>query len=173
MGYKTMRQTQSLVRETLLAGFAVLLMVPVLKAPALPGSVKASSNGSVLVQTQGLATPNPALQPKPLRTWECVSSWYGEDFDGQPTADGELYDMYGMTAAHPTLPLGSVVRVVNLRTHLSAIVRINDRGPYVPGRDLDVSYQVARQLGFLHRGLAHVRLELLEVPTSKAKQPGN
>lgn len=156
----------------MLAGFAVLMTVPVLKAPSLPGSTKVGST-SMLVQTQGLATPNPALQPKPLRTWECVSSWYGEDFDGQPTADGELYDMYGMTAAHPTLPLGSVVRVVNLRTHLSAIVRINDRGPYVPGRDLDVSYQVARQLGFLRRGLAHVRLELLEVPTSKAKQPLN
>lgn len=173
MGYKTMRQRQTLLREAVLAGIAVLLTVPVLNAPAFLRTTNASSQGTVVAETQGLATPNPALQPKPLKTWECISSWYGEDFDGQPTADGELYDMYAMTAAHPTLPLGSVVRVENLRTHRSAIVRINDRGPYVPGRDLDVSYGVARQLGFLHRGLAHVKLELLEVPSLKAKQPAN
>lgn len=157
----------------MVAGLAVFLMVPAVKAPAYQGTSSPESSLDVFAQTHNLATPNPALQPKPLKIWECVSSWYGEDFDGQPTADGELYDMYGMTAAHPTLPLGSVVRIVNLRTQLSAIVRINDRGPYVQGRDLDVSYQVARQLGFLHRGLAHVRLELLEVPPSKAKQPAN
>jgi rare lipoprotein A (peptidoglycan hydrolase) len=168
-----MKNNQNLLREAMVAGLAMFFVVPAVKAPAYSAASTGDNSQSVLSETQNLATPNPALQPRPLRTWECISSWYGEDFDGQPTADGELYDMYGMTAAHPTLPLGSVVRIVNLRTNLSAIVRINDRGPYVPGRDLDVSYQVARQLGFLHRGLAHVRLELLEVPTLKAKQPAN
>jgi rare lipoprotein A (peptidoglycan hydrolase) len=168
-----MKNNQTLVREAMVAGLAMFLMVPAVKAPAYQGTSTTGRPTNVFTQTQNLATPNPALQPRPLRTWECVSSWYGEDFDGQPTATGELYDMYGMTAAHPTLPLGSVVRIVNLRTQQSAVVRINDRGPYVPGRDLDVSYQVARQLGFLHRGLAHVRLELLEVPPSRAKQPAN
>lgn len=72
--------------------------------------------------------------------------------------------MYADTAAHRTLPLGSIVRVVNLKTNLSAIVRINDRGPYVDGRQLDVSYGVAQQLGFDEEGLAQVRLEVLEVP---------
>ncbi len=72
--------------------------------------------------------------------------------------------MYADTAAHPTLPLGSVVRVINLRTHRSAVVRINDRGPYVEGRDLDVSFEVARRLGFDQRGTANVRVELLKVP---------
>jgi len=103
-------------------------------------------------------------QPKPLAVWECTTSWYGEDFDGQPTANGETYDMYAETAAHPTLPLGSIVRVVNTRNHRSQIVRINDRGPYVEGRELDVSYEVARRLGFDQSGLAKVRLELLKVP---------
>jgi rare lipoprotein A len=168
-----MKTKQTLVREALLAGVAVFLAVPAINAPAFVSAATKSTDASVLGQTQLLANPNPALEGKPLKTWECVSSWYGEDFDGQPTADGELYDMYAMTAAHPTLPLGSVVRVVDLRTRRSAIVRINDRGPYVTGRDLDVSYQVARQLGFLHRGLARVRLELLEVPPSKAKPPAN
>ena len=73
--------------------------------------------------------------------------------------------LYAETAAHPTLPLGSIVRVVNTRNHRSQVVRINDRGPYVEGRELDVSYQVARQLGFDQRGVAKVRLELLEVPS--------
>jgi rare lipoprotein A len=73
--------------------------------------------------------------------------------------------MYGATAAHQTLPLGSIVRVVNPRNHRSEVVRINDRGPYIEGRELDVSYEVARRLGFDQRGLAKVRLELLEVPT--------
>lgn len=118
--------------------------------------------------------PNPASRvasSKPIRSFVCLSSWYGADFDGQLTANGEIYDMYGQTAAHPTLPLGSVVRVMNLSTKRSAIVRINDRGPYVPGRDLDVSYQVARELGFVRRGTARVRVELLKVPSSKNTAP--
>lgn len=132
---------------------------------------KASSMGSHPPQmTSGpeaipLKSSKPASQPKPLAVWECTTSWYGEDFDGLPTATGETYDMYGATAAHPTLPLGSIVRVVNTRNHRSEVVRINDRGPYIEGRELDVSYEVARRLGFDQRGLAKVRLELLEVPT--------
>src|ERR1700732_5150853 len=108
---------------------------------------------------------NATGQLKPLAVWECATSWYGEDFDGLTTANGETYDMYAETAAHPTLPLGSIVRVVNPRNHRSQIVRINDRGPYVEGRELDVSYEVARRLGFDQRGVAKVRLELLKVPT--------
>ncbi len=144
-----------------------LATTPVLDAPAFgyPGQ---PYRGPALKLPTGralrLAQPNPALPVKPGQVWECVSSWYGEDFDGQPTASGEIYDMYAVTAAHPTLPLGSVVRVVNIKTHRSLIVRINDRGPYVEGRQLDVSYEVARELGFDEKGLARVRLELLEVP---------
>jgi rare lipoprotein A len=111
-----------------------------------------------------LAKPNAKLQPKPLGTWECVAGWYGSEFDGREMADGGTFDMNALTAAHPTLPLGSLVRVIDLRTRLSQIVRITDRGPYVDGRGLDVSYAVARKLGFDIRGLARVRMELLEVP---------
>ena len=107
-------------------------------------------------------------QKKPLAIWECITGWYGEPFDGQETANGEIYDMYGITAAHPTLPLGSIVRIVNPKNHRSQIVRINDRGPYVEGRELDVSYEVARRLGFDERGLAKVRVELLRVPPRPA-----
>lgn len=110
---------------------------------------------------------------KPLASWICTSSWYGEDFDGRPTATGETYDMYGATAAHPTLPLGSIVRVVNPRNHRSAIVRINDRGPFVNGRELDVSYEVARKLGFEQSGTARVRMELLQLPSHSTVSRGN
>lgn len=125
---------------------------PVQTTPTQPATfdtrVEANKNGSV----------------KPIAIWTCMTSWYGEDFDGQPTADGETYDMYGDTAAHPTLPLGSIVRVVNPKNDRSQVVRINDRGPYIEGRELDVSYEVARRLGFEQTGLARVRLELLKVP---------
>jgi rare lipoprotein A len=105
------------------------------------------------------------LQPvRPIRVWEGLSSWYGEQFHGRLTANGEIYDMYAPTAAHPTLPLGSLVRLVNPKTGRSKLVRINDRGPVIDGREIDVSYEVARSLGFEEQGLARLRIELLEVP---------
>ncbi len=105
------------------------------------------------------------LQPvRPIRVWEGLSSWYGEQFHGRLTANGEIYDMYAPTAAHPTLPLGSLVRLVNPKTGRSRLVRINDRGPVIDGREIDVSYEVARSLGFEEQGLARLRIELLEVP---------
>lgn len=150
----------------LLVGLS-LASTPALDAPAF-GDPGQPYRGQALKLPTGrglkLAEPNPRLPLKPGETWECVSSWYGEGFDGQPTASGEIYDMYANTAAHRTLPLGSLVQVVNLKTHRSVVVRINDRGPYVDGRQLDVSYGVAQQLGFDEEGLAQVRLKILEVP---------
>jgi hypothetical protein len=144
----------------------LLLMAQVLQAPIQGGQQRGllDSFNPPSFPPAILASSGPASPAAPLAIWDCISTWYGEPFDGQLTASGEPYDMFAQTAAHPTLPLGSVVRVVNLRNHRSAVVRINDRGPYVEGRELDVSYEVARQLGFDERGLARVRLELLEVP---------
>ena len=90
-----------------------------------------------------------------------TASWYGQDFDGKPTASGEPYDMYDMTAAHLTLPLGSYVRVTNLRNGKAVVVRVNDRGPIVPGRIIDLSYGAAQALQFRQRGLQRVRLDLV------------
>jgi rare lipoprotein A len=90
-----------------------------------------------------------------------TASWYGENFQGKPTASGEPYEMYEMTAAHLTLPMGSYVRVTNLRNGRSVVVRINDRGPIVPGRIIDVSYGAAQALRFRQRGLQRVRLDLV------------
>jgi rare lipoprotein A len=90
-----------------------------------------------------------------------VASWYGEDFVGKPTASGEPYNMYELTAAHPTLPLGTLVKVTNLRNRRCVIVRINDRGPVVEGRIIDVSYSAARVLNFQAQGIQRVRLDLV------------
>ncbi len=90
-----------------------------------------------------------------------ISSWYGEDFQGKPTATGEPYDMNGLTAAHMKLPLGTWVKVTNLRNGRSVILRINDRGPVIPGRILDVSAEAAYVLGFRGSGLGKVRIDVL------------
>jgi rare lipoprotein A len=90
-----------------------------------------------------------------------TASWYGENFDGKPTASGEPYDMYDMTAAHLKLPMGSYVRVTNLHNGRSVIVRVNDRGPVVPGRIIDLSYGAAQALQFRQRGLQRVRIDLI------------
>ena len=90
---------------------------------------------------------------------EGVASWYGPDFHGRETANGEIFDMDSLSAAHPTLPLPSYVRVTNLSNSRSVIVRVNDRGPYHSDRVLDVSVRAATALGFYGSGLAPVRVE--------------
>jgi rare lipoprotein A (peptidoglycan hydrolase) len=167
-----MRTKIFVVLESVFLGLGVLTLVPSANPAA---SARVSSPLRLTSFPRANATPNHEAkgQEAPLAVWECMTSWYGEDFDGQPTADGETYDMYAETAAHPTLPIGSIVRVVNPRNHRSQVVRINDRGPYVPGRELDVSYAVARKLGFQERGTAKVRLELLKVPSRPASEHHN
>jgi rare lipoprotein A len=90
-----------------------------------------------------------------------LASWYGEFHHGQPTASGEIFDMTRMTAAHRTLPLGTQLRVVNLQNGRVVRVRVNDRGPYVDGRILDLSREAARALDMEHDGLATVKLEVI------------
>jgi len=102
-----------------------------------------------------------------------VASWYGKKFHGQRTASGEPYDMYAMSAAHPTLPIPSYARVTRVATGRSVIVRINDRGPFHQGRMIDLSYAAALKLGFAHLGSAEVELESIEpgqavTPTQQA-----
>jgi rare lipoprotein A len=92
---------------------------------------------------------------------EGVASWYGADFHGRLTANGEVFDMHSMSAAHPTMPLPSYARVTNLSNHKSVIVRVNDRGPYSGNRLIDVSVRAANLLGFYGSGLAPVRVEYI------------
>jgi rare lipoprotein A len=90
-----------------------------------------------------------------------TASWYGSDFQGRPTASGEPYQMYDLTAAHPTLPLGTWVRVTNLHNGRRVFVRVNDRGPIIPGRIIDLSYGAAQVLRFTGKGLERVRLDVV------------
>jgi rare lipoprotein A len=90
---------------------------------------------------------------------EGIASWYGPDFHGRLTANGEIFDMQGISAAHPTMPIPSYARVTNLDNGRSIIVRVNDRGPYARSRIIDVSIGAANALGFYGDGLAHVRVE--------------
>ena len=93
---------------------------------------------------------------------EGVASWYGKRFHGKKTASGESYDMYAMTAAHPTLPIPSYVRVTSLANGQSVVVRINDRGPFHSQRIIDLSYTAATKLGYISQGSTRVRVEGLD-----------
>ncbi len=95
----------------------------------------------------------------PRYTADGIASWYGADFHGRLTANGEVFDMHSLSAAHPTMPMPSYARVTNLDNGRSIIVRVNDRGPYAQNRVIDVSIAAAKALDFYGRGLAHVRVE--------------
>jgi len=102
--------------------------------------------------------PATALRPYKERG---IASWYGRKFNGQKTSNGETYDMYGMTAAHPTLPLPSYVRVTNVATGKSVVVRVNDRGPFLHGRIIDLSYAAAHRIGVAAKGSGEVIVEAI------------
>ncbi len=106
---------------------------------------------------------------KPIKVWVGNASWYGPQFDGKKTANGERFNAESLTAAHPSLPFGSWVRVVNTRNGKFEVVRINDRGPYQEGREIDVSYRVARKIGLINSGVSQVRLELMQLPPKRTR----
>ena len=99
---------------------------------------------------------------KEKTVYKGVSSYYGLKFHGKLTANGEVYDMYGITAAHKEIPFNTVARVTNLDNGKSLILRINDRGPYIDGRILDCSYGAAKKLDFINNGTANVKIEIIE-----------
>ena len=100
-------------------------------------------------------------------TMSGVSSFYAEDFHGKVTANGETYDMYGLTVAHKTLPFNTIIKVTNLDNDQSLTLRVNDRGPYAKGRILDCSYGAAVKLGFVANGTARVKIEVIEFGDNK------
>lgn len=100
---------------------------------------------------------------------EGTASWYGGKFHGRKTASGERFNTYDLTAAHRTLPMNTLVKVTNLSNGKSVVVRINDRGPYVGKRVIDLSYSAANQLGFVKRGVTKVRLERLHTKKIETK----
>jgi len=100
-------------------------------------------------------------------TFRGIASWYGPDFHGKLTANGEIYNMYDYTAANKILPLGTIVKVINLKNHKSVKVRINDRGPFVKGRIIDLSYIAGKRIGIDKTGTTPVKLIVLSTPLIK------
>lgn len=145
------------MRRTIAQGLAIAFLIAGIGAAQGPNNSEATPapNRSANIKSE---TKKPGSQPFQVGT----ASWYGSDFDGRLTASGEPYDMYDMTAAHLTLPLGSYVRVTNLRNGRAVVVRVNDRGPITPGRIIDLSYGAALALGYNSRGLQRVRLDVVK-----------
>jgi len=114
-------------------------------------------------ETPALLAPQKPAETKRAKMLRGIASWYGGVFNGRHTASGERFDMYAMTACHPTLPFGSVVRVVNLENKRSVVVRITDRGDLIDGRIIDLSYGAAHKLEMTKSGLASVKLEVLSL----------
>jgi rare lipoprotein A len=112
-----------------------------------------------------LAEPVISPDAKPLVTQTGLASWYGPPYHNRRGSNGEVYNMHAMTAAHRTFPLGSIVRVTNVKTGHTALVRITDRGPFIPGRILDLSLAAARKIDVWQPGVAEVKVELLEAST--------
>jgi len=125
-----------------------------------PGAVAAAASAMLLVACQNLPKP-PLAEPGTGFSQVGIASWYGSHFHGKRTANGERFDMNGLTAAHRTLPFNARVRVVELATGRSVVVRINDRGPYFADRIIDLSAAAARQIGIKDGGVARVRIELV------------
>jgi Lytic transglycolase len=134
------------------------LCVPLLVGVMLP--VVLSGCASTVSRRQS-PPPLVALPPRPPTGQLGVASWYGPGFQGNPTASGEIYNQYALTAAHPTLPLGTPVEVTNLANGKSVRVRITDRGPFIRGRTIDLSHGAAQRLGMVQAGLSRVRIKPL------------
>lgn len=139
--------------------------------------------GLAVAGLTALSAPSVARQPASIQDLRIeavqakkaeigLASWYGEECHGNLTASGEVYDMNGFTAAHRTIPMGSLVKVTNLRNNRSVILRINDRGPGIEDRMIDLSLAAARQLGYVHAGLTPVEVEIVQLATEfRYRQP--
>lgn len=101
-------------------------------------------------------------------TFSGIASWYGSDFHGKKTSNGEIYNMYALTAAHKTLPMNTMLRVTNLNNNKNVIVRVNDRGPFIAGRVVDLSKTAASKINMIGTGTAPVRVEVLGFNASKS-----
>ena len=160
------------MRRRLAEGLAVLLSVASLGAGAASGpSLEAAKVTKTQVTARSTSGHTTKKAKKAPAYQVGTASWYGEYFQGKQTASGEPYDMRDFTAAHPTLPLGTFVKVTNLRNGKAVVVRINDRGPVVDGRIIDLSYNSARALGFEQRGLQRVRLDIYHPATVAELEP--
>ena len=141
-----------------LYGFCFLISLSLISCAS---SNKFSSTGNVITQKEPTTVGDIQYG---------VSSYYAEKFHGRRTANGEIYDMYGISGAHQTLPLNTIVKVTNLENNKELIVRVNDRGPFIKDRIFDCSYGAAVKLEFISKGTAIVKVEILEIGNNLYKK---
>jgi rare lipoprotein A len=140
--------------------------------PPAPAPQPQTPAGAPSVEADRSKVPETTIPPqteiapdtKPLFVETGIASWYGAPYHNRRGSNGEIYDMHALTAAHRTFPLGSIVRVTNLSSGESVIVRITDRGPFIEGRIIDLSRAAAEKIGLIRRGTGEVRVELLRTP---------
>ena len=120
----------------------------------------------VTIAEADLAEPTLPANARPVATETGLASWYGPPYHNRRGSNGEIYNMHAMTAAHRTYPLGSIVRVTNVKTGVTALVRITDRGPFISGRVVDLSLAAAKKLDVWRPGVAQVKVELMQSTAS-------
>ncbi len=148
------------MRKLIARGLAIIILASLGAAQGPTSSGSSDTRKMTAVASESEVSAAKASHAKPFQVG--TASWYGDYFEGRQTASGEPFNMYDLTAAHPTLPLGTVVKVTNLRNREAVLVRINDRGPVVPGRIIDLSYSAAKVLHFKAQGLQKVRLDIVK-----------
>jgi rare lipoprotein A len=126
---------------------------------------------AVVVLAYGCASSAPTAAPSIPATMQGVASWYGEEFAGRTTANGEIFDPRSLTAAHRTLPFGTVLDIKNLNTAQSVRVRVNDRGPYIGNRIIDLSYAAAQKIGLIEPGIGEVQITVVKVGSGEREPP--
>ncbi len=154
------------------ASYSAVLLFGTVLLPAftmLPACAGREAPSASLADTA--PSPAPAPAPDPIRIYREMgtAAWYGKELHGRKTANGDTFDMYALTAAHRTLPLGTIIRVTNLDNFKSINARINDRGPFIKSRFLDLSYGAAKELGFAAQGTARIRIETVEPERDQAR----
>jgi len=137
--------------------------LPATEQPASPSSSETTTTAEP-EPSPDLAEPTIPSDSKPIETEVGLASWYGPPYHNRRGSNGEVYNMHAMTAAHRTLPLGAIVRVTNVKTGSTALLRITDRGPFIEGRILDLSLAAARKLDVYGPGVAEVRMDVMETP---------
>ena len=157
-------------------GYLSILLLPLLASCGLPHITP----GEHEVKRPGPATQRPYVingkKYYPIPSAEGyeeagIASWYGRKFHGRKTSNGERYDMYAMTAAHKTLPMGTMLLVKNIKNGRSIVVRVNDRGPFVKGRIIDLSYTAGKEIGLVGPGTARVKIAALGEAVQEPKSP--
>lgn len=131
---------------------------------------RVASLAMIVVLAYGCATTQ-SPEPRPSETLQGVASWYGEEFAGRTTANGEIFDPSLLTAAHRSLPFGTVLDVTNPKTTQTVRVRVNDRGPYIGGRIIDLSYAAAKEIGLIEPGIGDVIFRIVRVGSGEREPP--